>query len=110
MLRISPASDRLSLRFLRRGVPPPQLQRSSSRIRPLSTVAPAPGLDVSIYDGSPKVCAVSVLAHGFTIGLTSARICSWYVLSDLQTSGIGGYPVGTAFVGRSLRGRLYARM
>ena len=44
MLRISPASDRLAVRFLRRGVPPPQLQRLASRIRPLIAVAPARGL------------------------------------------------------------------
>ena len=47
----------------------------------------------------PNLCAVGILAHGFTTGLTSARISSCYVLSDLQTSGIGGYPAGAASLG-----------
>ena len=45
-------------------MPPPRLQWPASWIRPLSTVAPARGLDVEIYDEiSEKACPVSVLAH-----------------------------------------------
>ena len=86
MLRISPASDRLAVRFLRRGVPPPRLQRAASWIRPLSTVAPARGLDVRIYDGFPKLSLPSqyfgAWVHDRT-GLTSARTSSGYVLFDV---------------------------
>eukprot|EP00904_Undaria_pinnatifida_P007871 jgi/Undpi1/4213/HiC_scaffold_16.g07579.m1 len=40
-------------------MPPPRLQRPASRIRPLSAVAPARGLDVKIYDEiSEKSCPV----------------------------------------------------
>ena len=43
---ISPASDRLSARFLRRSVPLFRLHRPASRIRPLRAVAPARGLNI----------------------------------------------------------------
>ena len=74
-LRISSASDRICMPFLHRGgVPPPHLQRPASRIRPLSAVAPARGLDVEIYDDiSKKSCPVSVLTHFLTTGPSDLR-------------------------------------
>ena len=49
--RISPASDRLSAQFRRRGVPPPRLNRPAWRVCPLSAMATARSLDVEIYEG-----------------------------------------------------------
>ena len=40
-------------------MPPPRLQRPASRIRALIAVAPARGFDVRIYDGTPKISALS---------------------------------------------------
>ena len=51
-------------RFLPWDVPPPRLQRPASRIRPLSPVEPARGLDVESFDEiSEKSCPVSILVH-----------------------------------------------
>ena len=51
----------------------PRLQRPASRIRTLSTAAPARGLDVEIYDDiCENSCPVSVLAHLLPTG----PICS----------------------------------
>ena len=47
---ISPASDRLSAHFFRRGVPLPRLNRPMRRIRPLSVVVPARSLDIDICE------------------------------------------------------------
>ena len=93
-LRTSPASDRLAPRFLRWGVPPPRLQRPAFRIRPLTAVGPARGLDFEIYEISEKWCPVSILAHNL---LTTYRAylsaCfftySTYVFSDLRPMGGG---------------------
>ena len=70
-----------------------------SRIRPLSAVGPARGLDVEIYDEmSKKSCPVSVLAHFLPTGRISSRDFSRYVFSGLQPIGGVGYPAGVAIV------------
>ena len=78
MLRnFATASDRLSLRFLRRGVSPPRLQRPASRIRPLSAVAPARGLDVIISDLRNSALSVfGALVHG------GACVCAYEEISQ----------------------------
>ena len=80
-------------------MPPLHLQRPASRIRPLSAVAPARGLDVEIYDEiSEKSCPVSVLAHLLPTGPISVRDFFRHVFSDLRPMGEVCYPAGVAIV------------
>ena len=53
--QISPATDRLSARFLRRGVPPPppRLQRQALRVRPLGAVRAPSSASTSESPQSP---------------------------------------------------------
>ena len=58
--RISPASDRLSARFLRRGVPPPRLNRPASEDPPAQRRGDRASLDVDTYQEiSDNPCPVS---------------------------------------------------
>ena len=70
------------------GVADPPAQRRSTCARPRRH---------DVRRISESRWAVSVLAHGFTAGLTSARMSSRYILSDLQISGISGNPAGAIF-------------
>ena len=88
-------------------MPPPRLQRPASRIRTLSAVAPARGLDVEIYDEiSEKSCPVSVLAHLLPTGPISSPDFFWYVFSDLRPIGGVGYPSVVAIVDACVGGFL----
>ena len=71
----------------------------ASRIRRLSTVAPARGLDVEIYDDiSDKFCPVSVLAHLLPRAPIYSRLFSGTLCSDLRPMGGVVYPAGVAVV------------
>ena len=91
-------------------MPPPRLQWPASRIRPLSAVAPARGLDVEIYDEiSEESCPLRVSAHSLPTGLKSSRVFFTYVFSDLRPMGGGRLPGRRRHCG-GLRGRLCARI
>ena len=97
--RISPTSYRLCAQFLRRGVPPPRLNRPASEDPPAHAVAPARSLDVEIYEIYENPCPVSVLGHGLSTGCMHSRGSFRHVLIDLRPMGRVTYPAGVAMLG-----------
>ena len=80
-------------------MPPPRLQRPASRIRPLSAVAHAPGLDVEIYDEiSEKILPCERFGAFATDRVYFFASFFRYMFSDLQPMGGVGYPAGVAIV------------